>query len=204
MDKNTEKIRKKYDRVAGFYDYLEKPMEMMAVGKWREKLFEEMKGRVLEIGIGTGKNIEYYHDTIEVTAIDFSPKMLEKARVRAETLSKKVDLRVMDVQNMDFQDGVFDYAVATCVFCSVPDPVKGLKEIKRVLKPTGKIILIEHVRSEGRVIGFIMDVINPMVVNLYGANINRRTEKNIQKAGFNQVKVTNLWRDIVKKIEIAK
>lgn len=203
MDMNTEKIRKRYDRIACFYDYLEKPMEKMALGKWREPLFHEMKGKVLEIGVGTGKNIEYYHDAIEVTAIDFSSKMLLRARNRAKSLRKSVDLREMDAQNMAFSDNTFDYVVATCVFCSVPDPVKGFKEIRRVLKPTGKVLLIEHVRSEEKVLGLLMDIMNPLVVNFYGANINRRTEENIKKSGFSQIEVKNLWRDIVKKIEIT-
>ncbi|AOY77765.1 class I SAM-dependent methyltransferase [Clostridium formicaceticum] len=203
MDINTEKIRKRYDRVACFYDYLEKPMEKMALGKWRKPLFQEMKGKVLEIGVGTGKNIAYYHDAIEVTAIDFSSKMLLRARKRAETLGKNVALREMDAQDMSFASNTFDYVVATCVFCSVPDPVKGFREIRRVLKPTGKVLLIEHVRSEEKVLGFLMDIMNPLVVNFYGANINRRTEGNIEKSGFDQIKVTNLWRDIVKKIEIT-
>lgn len=204
MDINTERIRKRYDRIAYFYDYLEKPMENMVLGKWRKHLFQEVKGKVLEVGVGTGKNIEHYHDAIEVTAIDFSQKMLLIAEKRAENLGKNVDLRKMDVQCMSFSDDTFDHVIATCVFCSVPNPVKGFAEIGRVLKPQGKVILIEHVRSEEKLLGLLMDVMNPLVVNFYGANINRRTEENIRISNFGQVKVTNLWGDIVKKFEITK
>lgn len=202
MNRTTEKIRKRYDRVAKLYDVLEQPMEMMSLKAWRIEVMQELKGKVLEIGVGTGKNIEFYPNGIDITGIDFSPNMLEKAIKKAENLNKKIDLKLMDVQSLDFEDNTFDTIFTTCVFCSVPDPIKGLEEIKRVCKKGGKIILIEHVRSEDKILGLIMDIFNPMVVNLYGANINRRTVENVKKAGFNKVEVTNLWKDIVKKINI--
>ncbi|AKL93989.1 phosphatidylethanolamine N-methyltransferase PmtA [Clostridium aceticum] len=204
MNIQTDRIRKRYNRVAKIYDLLEGPMEKMALGRWRKPIFESLKGKVLEIGVGTGKNIEYYHDDIEVTAIDFSPNMLKKAGEKVQKLGAKVELKEMDAQKMDLPDNSFDYVVATCVFCSIPDPIKGFKEVKRVLKPGGKVILIEHVRSEKKVVGLLMDLMNPLTVNLYGANINRRTEENVKIAGFKNVKITNLWNDIVKKIEITK
>lgn len=201
MDK-TEKIRRRYDRVAKVYDVFEQPMEAMALKKWRLEIMKELEGKVLEVGVGTGKNIPYYPDDIDITAIDFSSKMLEKARTKAEKFKKNVDLIQMDAQNMDFLDSTFDMVFTTCVFCSVPDPIKGLIEIRRVCKPNGKIIMIEHVRSENKIIGSIMDILNPVIVNLYGANINRRTVENINKAGFIKVEEINLAGDIVKKIEI--
>jgi ubiquinone/menaquinone biosynthesis C-methylase UbiE len=202
MDELTNKIRRRYDRISFIYDMMEKPMEAMALKVWRIDLMKELRGKVLEVGVGTGKNIEFYPDGLDVTAIDFSERMLRKAREKAVKYNKIVDLRLMDVQNMDLADDTFDTAFTTCVFCSVPDPVKGLKEMKRVTKKEGKIILIEHVRSENKVIGTLMDIFNPVVVNLYGANINRRTADNVKKAGFNKIEVTNLWKDIVKKIVI--
>jgi len=199
---NTEKVRKRYDRISKVYDIFEQPMEIMALKKWREEVAKDLKGKVLEVGVGTGKNIPYYPDDIEVTAIDFSEKMLAKATRKANELNKKVKLIHMDAQNMDFPDNTFDTVFTTCVFCSVPDPVKGLEEIRRVCKPDGKIIMIEHVRSEKKVLGLIMDTLNPLTVNLYGANINRRTVNNIGMAGFTEVEVTNITSDIVKKIVI--
>ena len=199
---NTEKIIKRYDRVSRFYDIFEQPMEIMALKRWRREVTQDLNGRVLEVGVGTGKNIPYYPDDIDIIAIDFSDKMLSKAKERVKKLNTKVELIQMDVQDMDFPDNAFDMVFTTCVFCSVPDPVKGLQEIKRVCKPGGKIILIEHVRSEIKVMGLVMDLFNPLTVNLYGANINRRTVDNIKKAGFNRIEVTNLTGDIVKKIVI--
>lgn len=198
----TDKIRKRYDRVSKIYDIFEQPMEVMSLKKWRLEVTRELRGKVLEVGVGTGKNISYYPDNVDITAIDFSMGMLEKAREKAKQLNKKVELIQMDAQNMDFPDNTFDMVFTTCVFCSVPDPVNGLLEIKRVCKPDGKIIMIEHVRSEKKVMGLVMDIFNPIIVNLYGANINRRTVSNVKKAGFTKVEVTNLTSDIVKKIVI--
>ncbi|MBB6216060.1 ubiquinone/menaquinone biosynthesis C-methylase UbiE [Anaerosolibacter carboniphilus] len=202
MDNHTEKIRRRFDRVSTLYDVLESPMELMALKKWRLEVMNELKGKVLEVGVGTGKNIEHYPEGLDITAIDFSEKMLAKAKDKAERLGKKVDLRNMDVQKLEFPDQTFDTIFTTCVFCSVPDPIKGLKEMGRVCKSNGKIIMIEHVRSESAVLGLVMDLFNPLVVNLYGANINRRTVENVYKAGFTKVEVSNLSSDIVKKIQI--
>lgn len=202
MNEINEKIRRRYNRAARFYDLLEKPMEVMALKKWRLEVMKDLEGKILEVGVGTGKNIEYYPEGLDITAIDFSEKMLERAKEKSKRLNKKVDLMHMDAQDMDFSDNTFDTVFMTCVFCSVPDPIKGLKEIRRVCKPTGKIIMIEHVRSEKKVLGLIMDVLNPLVVSSYGANINRRTVENIHRSGYTNVEVTNLTGDIVKKIVI--
>ncbi|MDK2800898.1 MAG: hypothetical protein PWQ70_2517 [Clostridiales bacterium] len=202
MDIRTETIRKRYDRVAGIYDLLEQHMENKGMAEWRKAIVKELSGKVLEVGVGTGKNILYYPEGIEITGIDFSDKMLAKARKRAQELNKNVRLLQMDAQNMKFEDNTFDTVFASCVFCSVPDPIKGLKEIRRVCKNNGKVILLEHVRSEKKVLGILMDLFNPLVVGTYGANINRRTIENVTKAGFSNIEVTDLWLDIVKKIII--
>lgn len=202
MEQSTEKIRRRYNRIAGLYDVFEQPMEKIALEKWRLDIMKELEGKILEVGVGTGKNIQYYPNDADITAIDFSEKMLKKAQEKATQLNKKVHLIEMDAQNMDFPNNTFDTIFTTCVFCSVPDPIKGFQEIRRVCKPGGKIILIEHVRSEKIGLGLLMDVLNPLVVRLYGANINRRTVNNIYQSGYTDVEVTNLAGDIVKKIVI--
>jgi ubiquinone/menaquinone biosynthesis C-methylase UbiE len=199
---NTEKIRRRYDRASKLYDFIEQPMEIMSLKKLRLDVTKDLKGKVLEVGVGTGKNVPYYPDNVNITAIDFSEKMLSMARQKVKKFNKQAELICMDAQNMGFADNTFDMVFTTCVFCSVPDPVKGLKEIRRVCKPNGKIIMIEHVRSEKKVLGLVMDIFNPLTVNLYGANINRHTVENVQKAGFTKVNVTNLIGDVVKKIII--
>lgn len=105
---------------------------------------------------------------------------------------------------MSFADDTFDTVVTSCVFCSVPDPVEGLKEIRRVCKPNGKIVMLEHMRSQHRLVGKVMDAVNFIPLHTWGANINRKTLENIVKAGFKeeQIETQDLWSDIVKLIEI--
>lgn len=194
--------RKRYDRIAFLYDFLEAPMEHMRFAAWREKLRTGIKGeRALEVGVGTGKNLAYYPQDVRITAIDLSPRMLERARKRANKSNIKVDLQEMDVQHLNFSDHSFDTIFTTFVFCSVPDPVAGLQELRRVCKPDGKLLLLEHMRPGNSALGFIFDVLNPMVVRMMGANINRRTTDNLRAAGWQIRLEEHLSSDIVRWIE---
>lgn len=200
MDKQTKKIMNRYNRVSYIYDIFESPMELMAMKKYRQEIMNDLRGKVLEVGVGTGRNIEFYPKDLDITAIDFSDHMLKKAKEKTRKLNKNVDLQLADVQQLPFDDHTFDTVFTTCVFCSVPDPILGLKEIRRVLKPEGKVILLEHVKSKKKILGFLMEIFNPIIVNLYGANINRDTEENVLKAGYLDITVKNLVGDIVLKI----
>lgn len=142
------------------------------------------RGRVLEVGVGTGRNFEFYPSRASVTAIDLSPAMLLGARERAHSMGVPVTLLQMDVQEMSFASGEFDTVIATFVFCSVPDPIKGLSEIARVCRADGTIVLVEHVRSDRPVLGRLMDLINPLSVRLLGEHINRQTIRHVQAAGL--------------------
>lgn len=203
-DKKSEKIRKRFNRTAKFFDLTEAMMEKGKMGQWRAMVWKEARGQTLEVGVGTGKNFQYYPDHIEVTAIDFSEKMLERAKKKAEKLGIKVDLRLMDAQQLEFPDESFDTVITTCVFCSVPDAVKGLKEIKRVLKKDGQIFMLEHVRSKNSVLGALMDMLNPLVVRVVGANINRDTIENLRSAGLKVIVEKDLMMDIVKYIKCSR
>ncbi|AST58316.1 methyltransferase type 11 [Thermoanaerobacterium thermosaccharolyticum] len=201
----TEIIKRRYERIAKYYDLMESLMESSGGKRWRKMLWSEVSGNtILEAGIGTGSNILYYPEGKNIYGIDFSPKMVEIAKDKAKRYGKDVDIRVMDIENLEFNDNTFDAIVTSCVFCSVPDPIKGLKELKRVLKNDGKLFMLEHVRSKKLIIGTLMDILNPLTVNTWGANINRDTVKNLKISGFKILKEENLALDIMKLIIAGK
>lgn len=180
----TALTRRRYQRIAPFYDRME-VMTERRFHPWRAQLWAQIRGQqILEVGVGTGKNLPFYPPGIQITGIDLTPGMLERARMRSAELKLNVVLRLGDVQHLDFPDDSFDSGVATFVFCSVPDPILGLTELVRVVRPGGQVLLLEHMRSANRVIGAAMDLLNPLVVRLMGANINRRTVENVQKSGL--------------------
>ncbi|AEB11773.1 class I SAM-dependent methyltransferase [Marinithermus hydrothermalis] len=189
-----DEVTRIYNRNALVYDLMEAPMERLAFGRWRPLLFQELKGKVLEVGVGTGKNLPYYPSSVEVVAVDPSPAMLERARRRAQRLGVVVDLRQVDAQRLPFEDGSFDAVVASFVFCSVADPVAGLREALRVLRPGGELRLLEHLRPPQPALARVFDWFNPLAVRLTGANINRRTDENVRAAGFAQVRSRPLDR----------
>ncbi len=175
---------RRFDRVAWAYDYLIYPLERFGLTHTRCQFLSQVHGRVLEAGIGTGINLTCYPQGIELTGIDVSPRMMERARERARRLGLPVDFRLMDVEHLDFPDASFDYVVATLVFCSVDDPIRGLRELGRVVKPEGLILLLEHVRSENAVLGPLMDLGNHFTRPFMGDDINRRTVDLVRESGL--------------------
>lgn len=194
--RETDNVRRKYDRNARWFD----AMDRMVQDDWRRRLIGQAVGRTLEIGIGTGKNLAFYDPavTTELVGIDLSPGMLERARSKACRVP--VTLREMDAQQMEFPDGCFDTVLATCVFCTVPDPIAGLREARRVCKPGGQILLLEHVRIDRFLIGGLMDLLDPLVVGLIGTHINRRTVENVRIAGLTIKRVEPIRGDLIKLI----
>ncbi len=196
----SDAVRRRYDRIASLYDLFEAPMEWRA-RRWRRLLWKQVEGpRVLEVGIGTAKNIPYYPPlAFPVAGVDISPGMLRRAQRRAR--GAPVTLLHADVERLPFRDAVFDDVVGTFVFCSVPDPVRGLREIRRVLRPEGRLLLLEHVLSRRPILRQLMKWLDPVVVRAWGAHIARETVANVVNAGFRHVEVDYLWGDVVCLIE---
>ncbi|MBG9653820.1 class I SAM-dependent methyltransferase [Bacillus firmus] len=198
----NEVIIQRYDRISLLYDWMDK----MIKDEWRNSLLANVRGDILEVGIGTGINLKYYpKDINSLTGVDFSEGMLNIARKKKKKL--QVDFKVIlmnaDIQVLPFPDNTFDSIVSTCVFCSVPDPVKGLKELKRVCKPEGEIFMIEHMRSSNHLAGVLMDALNPLTVRLWGANINRDTLHNIDLSGLVIVDNIPLMGSVVRKLTLG-
>jgi len=201
---SESKVKARFDRIAWIYDLMESPMEWMSVSDWRRELIGTVSGKVLEVGVGTGKNLPYYPPETELTGVDISPKMLKRAQGKAEALGMKAEFSVMDIEQMTFPDESFDYVVSTFVFCSVPDPVRGLQEVRRVLRKQGTALFLEHVRSESRILGYIMDLLNPVVRSLIGPNINRRTVENVKNAGLEIISVEDMGSSTIMKKIVAR
>lgn len=195
----TSRVARVYDRIAPLYDWYEAPMDRLGGRERRARLIGGAHGRVLEVGVGTGRNLALYPEDASVTGIDVSERMLERARDRAAGLDRTVELRHADAEALPFDDASFDTVTASCVFCSVEDPVQGLREVRRVVKPDGEIRLLEHVRPRNPLLGKLFDWLSPLTRRLFGPEINRRTEANLEAAGLEIVRVRRdgIWREIV-------
>jgi ubiquinone/menaquinone biosynthesis C-methylase UbiE len=177
--------QRRYDRQAALFDLMEVPVEFLAFGRLRRRLWSDVEGAiVLEIGVGTGKNIPHHRVEARTVAVDISVRMLRRATHRARRLGHDVDFVLADAQHLPFRDSAFDAAASTFVFCSVPDPIIGLQEVRRVVRDGGHVHLLEHVRAGNAVVGRLMDLANPIAVRLSGANINRDTVSNVAKGGM--------------------
>jgi len=195
--------RERFDGIAGYYDTVFDRLERRVMRRWRERIWREVcGGRALEVGVGTGYNTPYYPPRIGVTAVDVSLRMLFRTRAKLTAKGMTIPaLAQMDVQRLAFADGSFDCAVATLVFCGVPDPIQGLRELARVVRPGGRIILLEHMRALSKPLARAMDFMNPLAWKIIGEDINRDTVANIRAAGLHVLKDESLWaRGIVRLI----
>ncbi len=194
------KTQQKWDAAAGLFDI------MGGFGpekRWRDakiRLFSKMEGRILFLAVGTGLDISCFPGGKHIMGIDISPRMLEKAAPRADAYGGDMTIRQMDVHDMDFATASFDQVYTSCTFCSVPDPVRGLQALRRVLKPSGKLAMFEHTGSHIFSFSLMMNVINPVCRRL-GPEVNRDTVANVKAAGFHVERVTNIYLYMIKTIE---
>ncbi|EFH82419.1 class I SAM-dependent methyltransferase [Ktedonobacter racemifer] len=161
----------------------------------RKKIVGQAAGLVLEVGAGNGLNFACYDpefvERVEATELDNS--MLSYARARAQSAPVSVTLTQANVEQLPFADAYFDCIVCTLVFCSVNDPLRGLQEMRRVLKPGGQLLMIEHVRAQKRMLALLQDLITPLTRLLLGnCHWNRSTVQTVQEAGFQDIRLEHL------------
>lgn len=202
MNRIEKEWWEKWDNAAKSFDFFNTGIELR-YGKFKHDWFSHAVGRTLLVAVGTGLDFQYFQPGDNVIGVDISWKMLEKAKQKPEMTTLGVKLIRTDVQLLGFADGVFDTVVTSCTFCSVPKPVKGLREIKRVLKPGGKLLMFEHVRSNIFWMGPMMDLMT-YVSRRFGPDLNRKTGENIAKAGFKLTREINVYLDMVKLFEAVK
>ena len=172
-------------------------------GDIKRELFAKCQGKVLLVAAGTGLDFPLFKDELDITAIDFSPKMVRKAKEKALKYNGSIKVELADVEDMDYPDNSFDTTVTSCTFCSVPNPIRGLKEIYRVLKPDGNLYMFEHVRPSNFILGLMMDFMSKFTRN-FGPELNRQTGINIRKAGFKITREYNVYLDMVKLFEAVR
>ena len=193
----------KWDKMAPRFDGM---ASQGAERRWKphkQKLFSHMQGRILFMALGTGLDIPAFPPGQNITAIDISPKMLAEAEKRIAAYDGTIEAHVMDVREMPFADGSFDQVFTSCTFCSVPQPIEGLKALYHVLKPGGELLMFEHTGSRVAPFRAMMDLMTVLSERV-GPAMNRDTTGNVRAAGFEIREVENIYLDVVKTIRAVK
>jgi ubiquinone/menaquinone biosynthesis C-methylase UbiE len=180
----TERVRRIQDKEAPRYDRQISFFERVLFAGGRDWVCSQAEGKVLELAAGTGRNLEHYPQGVEITAVELSPEMITIGRKRAEALGREADLQIGDVQDLDFEDESFDTVVCTLGLCTIPDPRKAVSEAHRVLRPGGKLILLEHVRSPSLPVSTIERVLDPLSVRFQADHLMREPLDYLRAEGF--------------------
>jgi ubiquinone/menaquinone biosynthesis C-methylase UbiE len=186
---------------AHFYDFCEG--SVLRRGPHKAALFREAVGRILFLAVGTGLDIKHFPPGRDIVGIDISSEMLRRAEPRRRQYRGNFELLQADAQNLCLPDGSFHSAVTSCTMCSVPDPVRALKEVYRVLKPGGRLLMFEHVRSRNAILGLALDAMT-LWTRIGGTEMNRDTIRNVLTAGFRIQRVESAYLDIVLAIRAGK
>jgi ubiquinone/menaquinone biosynthesis C-methylase UbiE len=190
-----EKVRRSWARQARKYD--------KSMGFWERRLFglehrdwacAQAKGDTLEIAVGTGLNLPRYPRDVRLTGIDISPEMLAIAEKRATRLERPIDLREGDAHHLNFPEASFDTVVCTYSLCNIPDPRHAVGEMERVLRPSGKVVLVDHIRSDVALVYWIQKAVELFTVRLEGEHMTRRPSEDVEGSGLEIAERTRLGR----------
>jgi ubiquinone/menaquinone biosynthesis C-methylase UbiE len=200
----TERVRRmqdkeapRYDRTMGFFDRV-----LFAGG--REWACAQVRGDILELAFGTGRNLPHYPADVRLTAVELSPRMLEIGRQRADELGRKVDLRLGDAQALEFEDESFDTVIITFGLCTIPDDRAAVTEAHRVLRPGGRLVLLEHVRSPSTPVRAAQRLLDPLAVRFAADHLVRDPLDHLAGVGFEIENVQRLKAGIVERVIARK
>ena len=199
-----DRLRAKWDRYAPRYDRDMGSFERMLLGDGRRWVCAQAGGDVLEVAVGTGRNLPFYPAGVRLTGVDFSPAMLAQARARAAGSGREIDLRVSDAQALPFDDASFDTVVCTLGLCGFPDHRRALAEMHRVLRPQGTLLLLDHVGSHHRVIYFGQWLLERVTVRTLGDYMTRRQLPLVEAAGFVVTRQERLKAGTVERLSATK
>jgi ubiquinone/menaquinone biosynthesis C-methylase UbiE len=200
----TERVRHLQDKEAARYDRQMGFFERILFEGGREWACSQARGDVLELAIGTGRNLPFYPDGVRLTGVELSPEMLAIARRRAEELSLEVDLRLGDAQELEFEDESFDTVIITFGLCTIPDDRKAVAEAHRVLRPGDRLVLLEHVRSPSRPVRAVQRLLDPLSVRFGADHLVREPLDYLAGAGFEVESVERLKWGIVERVTASK
>jgi ubiquinone/menaquinone biosynthesis C-methylase UbiE len=204
LSAETERVRRVQDKEAARYDRQISFFERVLFGGGREWVCSQAEGEVLELAAGTLRNLAFYPAGVRLTAVELSPEMLAIGRKRAEELGRDADLRVGDVQNLDFPDQSFDTVICTLGLCTIPDPRKAVSEAHRVLRPAGKLILLEHVRSPSLPVRTIERALDPISVRFQADHLTREPLDYLDAEGFEVERLERSKWGIVERVLARK
>lgn len=191
----ARKTKARYDDFAKQYEGVMSPLQRWGLVGLRAEVINQLPaGRILEIGAGTGLNFVHYPPEAHGVATEFSREMLKIARTKTRPVG--VQLLQNRAEDLPFKNHTFDAAFATLVFCSVESPLKAFAELRRVVRPGGMVVLLEHVRPRG-VLGPVFDLMNVFTSRLFDDHVNRRTAKLVSEAGLEVVDVKSRLLGII-------
>ena len=200
----TERVRRHYDRSAESYDRIISWAEKVLFGGGREWVCSRARGEVLEIAVGTGRNLPFYPEDVRLTGIELSLKMLDVARRRASELGREADLLLGDAQNLPFSGASFDTVVVTLALCTIPDDRRAVAEAARVLRPGGRLLFLEHVRSPVLPVRLMQRVLEPLTLLLDHDHLLREPLRYVEDAGLVVERLERSKLGVVERLDATK